>query len=292
MQAKDVYNLLVTMLFDEDPVCPSSVNCTEIRSRLGEPHLVSLEIGRWPSYVAIVSSSLSCLGSLLILITYFALKDIRTGAQKIITLLAVADFISAAGYIMGSINFLTHFNETSTGSCKVFERVCLAQATITSWSSMVSFWWTVILAFYFCLIMVYRRLQLAGKLMPLYNIIAWGSPLLIVIPLFATGNLGYAPYAASNWCFVRVQNYTDSNFRHEGLTIFIVFMAGKLWEILSYVIVTILYIMIIVHMGRVSVCVYVCLNMYTCICECLYKCEHVSITIESCARECKTTNLY
>lgn len=225
------------------PVCPaSSTNCTA--------GFVSIENGPLPSYVAIVSSGFSCLGSILIVVTFFALKDMRSGAQKIITCLAIADFVSAAGYIVGSANFLTHFNKTDPGECNVFQKLCEAQATFTSWSSLVSFLWTAILAFYFYLIIVYRRVQVAARLMPLYHIIAWGTPLLIVVPLVATHHLGYAPYAASNWCFVK-----DSKYTHQGLTsvteIIIILFNGKLWEILTYIIVTVLFILITAHVAKV-----------------------------------------
>ena len=62
--------------------CPQTFNCTE-------KGYVSFDIGRAPSYVAIVSSSLSCLGSFLVIATFLLLKDMRTSAQKIITFLAV-----------------------------------------------------------------------------------------------------------------------------------------------------------------------------------------------------------
>lgn len=228
---------------NSSPLCPVSFNCGSSR--------VSIENGLVPSYVAIVSSGFSCLGSILIVITFFALKDMRSGAQKIITFLALADFVSAAGYIVGSTNFLTHFNKTDSKECQVFQDLCVAQATFTSWSSLVSFLWTAILAFYFYLIIVYKRVQVAARLMPLYHIIAWGVPLFIVIPLVATGHLGYAPYAASNWCFVRDSHY-QRGLNKNVTEIIIILFNGKLWEILTYVVVTVLFILITFHVARVG----------------------------------------
>ena len=204
-----------------------------------------LDIGTSASFVTIVSCSFSCLGSALIIITYFLLKDMRTGSQKIITLLAIADLISAIGYILGSSNYIHHYH--STRDCSSFDKLCEAQATITTWSSLVSFLWTVILALYFFLIIVFKRVQVASKLMVVYNFVAWGSPLLIVIPLLCLGKLGYSHYAASNWCFVK-----GSSAHSDAWFILIVLVAGKFWEILSYVIVIILYVLITMSIGRVS----------------------------------------
>ena len=227
--------------------CPVSLSCT--------PPDVSIENGPIPSYVAIVSSGFSCLGSILIVVTFFVLKDMRSGAQKIITFLALADFVSAAGYIVGSSNFLIHFNKTDHKECQVFQDICVTQATFTSWSSLVSFLWTAILAFYFYLIMVYRRVQVAARLMPLYHIVAWGLPLFVVVPLAATSHLGYAPYAASNWCFVKDTGYARSGLKTNPVEIIIILFDGKLWEILTYVIVTVLFILISTHVAKVG-CVF------------------------------------
>ena len=216
------------------------------------PHYESFDTGTAPSYVAIVSSTFSCLGSLLIILTFFILKDMRTGSQKIITLLALADLISAVGYIIGSSNYLQHHKtlnltdvNTST-SCKSFSNVCTAQAAVTTWSSNVSFYWTVILAFYFFLIIVFKRIKLASRLMVVYNIIAWLVPLIIVIPLLAYNKLGYAHYAASNWCFVNTKTVVDK------MDTLVILAAGKFWEILSYILVTVLYVLIYCAMRKVS----------------------------------------
>ena len=234
---------VVTTAAPAPPQCPVSNNCTS-------SDLVSIENGPVPSYVAIVSSGFSCLGSILIVVTFFVLKEMRSGAQKIITFLALADFVSAAGYIVGSVNFLTHYNKTGPKDCQVFEDICEAQATFTSWFLLVSFLWTTILAFYFYLIIVYHQVQIAARLMPLYHIVAWGFPLFIVIPLVATSHLGYAPYAASNWCFVKNPNIKYS-LKTNPTEIIIILFNGKLWEILTYVIVTVLFILISAHIAKV-----------------------------------------
>ena len=241
------------------PFCPRTFNCGDTSG--DGRHLVSFDIGKDPSYIAIASSSLSCLGSILIFVAFLALRDMRTGAQKIITFLALADFISAAGYIVGSSNFIMHFNVKDSHKCKVFGTICEIQASITSWSSLSSFAWTLILAFYFYLVIVFNRRALAVKLMPLFHIIAWILPLAIIVPLAALRKLGYAPYAASNWCFVKNLNY-ESSLENDYRTIVIILMAGKFWEILTYIGVVVVYAHIVARISKVmlySVLVFNCL---------------------------------
>lgn len=216
--------------------CPHSVDCD------GEDY-VSSDIGKYPSYVAIASSSVSCLGSLLIILVYCLFKDLRSSAQKIITFLAIADLISALGYIVGSINFVVHFNGDDPHKCKVFIDLCRAQASLTSWSSLASFSWTLTLAFYFYLVIVYGRRTFASRLMIIYHILAWIVPMFIIIPLAATLKLGYAPYAASNWCFVAKS--APGEKLGEIKEIGFIFLAGKFWEILTYIISIYVYIHIV-----------------------------------------------
>ena len=235
------HTLVSALLGNKTFPCPSAAaNCSS-------KGLVSYDIGRGPSYVAIVSSSLSCAGSLLILLIYCLFRDLRSSAQKIITFLAIADLISALGYIGGSVNFLTHFNKSGHQQCKVFNDLCITQASLTSWSSLASFSWTVALAFHFYLVIIYNRRALASKLMVVYHILAWVVPLFIIVPLAAWKRLGYAPYAASNWCFVSLHNTTNLIEK-----IGWILLAGKFWEILTYIISIYIYAHIITRLVLVS----------------------------------------
>ena len=227
--------------------CPKHFNCS------AHPGKESFDIGLLPSYLSLSSSSLSCLGSLLVLLAYAALRDMRTGAQKIITLLAVADMFTAAGYILGGVNYIQHFGDTDRHRCARFHSLCEIQSFVTTWSTMCSYWWTSILAFYFFLVLVFHRSALAGKLLPLYNLLAWLTPLFIVLPLLWTDNLGYAPYVASNWCYIKDTQYTKQRLAKDTKVIVFLFVAGKLWEILTYVWIMVLYAVICLKVSQVGV---------------------------------------
>lgn len=234
---------LLNLTNTSQDICPHSIDDCQ------ESHYVSYDIGTGPSYVAITSSAVSCIGSLLIILVYYLFKDLRSSAQKIITFLAVADLISALGYIGGSINFVVHFNDTNQHQCRIFNYLCIAQASLTSWSSLASFSWTLTLAFYFYVVIVYSRQALVSKLMILYHILAWVVPLFIIVPMAATKTLGYAAYAASNWCFVHSSpTHPLSRPKMVGY----VLLAGKFWEILTYIISIYIYIHIFLMLVLVS----------------------------------------
>ena len=230
--------------WSEQAICPHSFECKD--------GLESFDIGKAPSYVSLVSSFLSCLGSILIVLTYCLLKDTRSGAQKIITLLAIADFFAAFGYIMGGVNFLVNFKDSPVVDyhCPVFTSICEIQSFITTWSTMSSYCWTCILAFYFFLVLVYTNSKLASRLIPLYNIIAWIAPMCIVVPLLVLNKLGYAPYVASNWCYIKDMNY-HKQLSDNVETIVYILIAGKLWEVMCYVFITVVYIWIKMSVSKV-----------------------------------------
>ena len=82
-------------------------------------------------FVLIASSLLSCLGAILILVSYAVLKDLRKGAQKIITVLAVADLVYSASLIVAGINYFAYYKETVQENCQVYQIICKIQGFIT-----------------------------------------------------------------------------------------------------------------------------------------------------------------
>lgn len=193
---------------------------------------------------AVLSSTLSCVSTVIIVFTYCRWKDIRSGSRAIITFLSIADFITAFGYIMGSLNYGINYSDSHSESCRLFTGFCKVQSFITTSSSLSSFFWTSSLAIYLYLSVVHNRVSFAQKLFPFFHVVNWGLPILICLPLLATGRLGYSYFAVSTWCFVGPLGKT---FRGED--VFLVMIAGKFWEILTYVVVVVLYILIKRHIN-------------------------------------------
>ena len=142
-------------------------------------------VTRGISIVAITSSLLSCLGSVLIVYVYARWPEVRSGSRAIITYLAIADLLTGFGYIMGSSNYLYYMyasNYTGNGTAdrdlcnNLFTPVCKIQSFITTTSSSMSFFWTLILGIYFHMTVVKSRIDLAQQLLPLYHVVAWGLP--------------------------------------------------------------------------------------------------------------------
>lgn len=246
MQTAVVAQVLGKMEYDDR--CPVD----RTRYCLANCNYTSLTLGKGPAIVSIISSTLSCLGSLLIVYTYLRWKDIRTGSRSIITFLAIADFFTAFGYVVGSSNYLANLQSDPgfdpTTCSPVFTIICQIQSYLTSWSSISSFVWTTGFALYLFLTLVHSRIYLALQLIPWFHIAAWGLPIAIVLPLLITGHLGFSPYGVSTWCFTEPQSRSPGGLQPSEIGIILV--GGKLWEILTYAIVIILYTAIKCHVRR------------------------------------------
>lgn len=226
---------------EQESSCPI-LNLTKINCSEGQ---VELRISLESTYVSIASCTLSCVGSLLIFVAYFQLKGIRNVAQKLITLLALADFFTALGYLMADWNFVTNLH-----NCAVFTEICEIQSFVTSWSSICSFGWTCALALHFYLILSIRKKTIPSvSLLIWQNVMIWTFPLLIVLPLLITRKLGYSHgFATANWCFIRNFGYREE--------IALILLGGKLWEILSYLFVVVVYALTALKFNKQVSCRY------------------------------------
>ena len=179
-------------------LCPDSFKCED------GSHGYAAISSKWiliPHYAGIVSTVLSVLGVFIILLAYGAFKDLRKGtAQTIIALLALADLGTALGSLVGIGNFLTYYRSNETrfeGSvdeaCWVFHNICEIQAFVAFWCGISSSIWSAVLAVHFLIVTIVRHSRWTERLMPLYNIVAWTLPTVILLPLLITGRLGYTP---------------------------------------------------------------------------------------------------
>ena len=185
----------------DDGLCPNLFECEDGSDGYDA---ISAKLHMIPHYVGIVSAVLSVFGAAIILLAYCAFKDLRRGtAQNIITGLALADLGAAFGSLLGIGNFLVYkyWTTESSETCWIFQNLCEIQAFASISCIISSCIWNAALAVHFLLATVLPRSRWIDRLMPLYNIVAWTLPIMILLPLLIAGKLGYNPtYQAS--CFV------------------------------------------------------------------------------------------
>ena len=205
--------------------------------------------------LTLVSCSFSVIGCLAIFIEFVLAKP-KTASKWILVWISASDLILSAGYMFGASFFIYLRLDNSTNtilvpehSCandRMFCHLCVAQSFITTVASMWSFFWTTILAIHLFLSVVVRNDKLSRRLMPAYHVIAWTIGLVITTVVILIGYLGTGHGRVSvSWCFIKLEDLK--------VTLAMEFVAGKFWEILSYLLLFILYIaMAIVLCKRVS----------------------------------------
>ena len=196
----------------------------------------------------ILSSVASMIGSFLIIFTFVLWKDVRTVARAILVFLAIADFLTGAGYLFGSIVFLSYGNNTDVDS---YRKLCTAQSFITTVFPISSFLWTTHLAIYLFVTIVLHKIKLAKKLLVIFHLTAWGIPLLVCLPSAITGKLGpSSDYTSIGWCFVEFNGTLSTNATqadvYKKLAEFygFEFLCGKFWEIMAYIVALTLYVLV------------------------------------------------
>jgi len=181
----------------QEDQCPTVTKC--------DANFSSFSVGHIPLYIGVVSESLSCAASVIMVLIYIRWRDIRKlGAQSIVTFIAISDFFTASAYLTGSVNLLLHQNVSSKYNCEVFQTVCEIESYIVTYATMSSYLWTLILAVYFYLAISHNSTQVATRLMPAYHVVGWGLPVLVALPLLCAGKLAYAPFVSGMWCYLEV----------------------------------------------------------------------------------------
>ena len=171
----------------------------------------TFSVGPIPCYVGIISDFLSCIASVAMVAIYIAWADIRQNvAQSIVTFIAISDFFTAAGYMTGSFNLLAFvFSEQlNNQGCGVFTTVCEIQSYVVTCATMSSYFWTIILALHFYMIIAHEQTKITKKLIPVCHLMGWGVPICIALPLLCVGKLIYAPFVTGMWCYMEI--YSNS----------------------------------------------------------------------------------
>ncbi|NXH18718.1 GP157 protein, partial [Bucco capensis] len=180
--------------------------------------------------VVLVSCVLSFLGSSLLVCTHALWPELRTRPRQLLLYLSLADLLSALSYFYG---VLQDFDRTSWD--------CVLQGALSTFSNTSSFFWTMAIALYLYITIV-RGSPTGTGLLCCFHGVSWGVPLGITVAAVALKKIGYdASNVSVGWCWVNL----DAEDR-----LLWMLLTGKVWEILAYVTLPVLYILIKKHINR------------------------------------------
>ena len=127
--------------------------------------------------ITLTSASLSLLGGLTLLVTYFRISEFQTSVHRLLVFLTIVDILTAFGFLLGTANFLRLDYEDRNSS----DPVCVAQSFITTFSCLASFAWTSIIAVHLYLLIRKQRDFLGSRMIKiLYHFIGWVLPGILI----------------------------------------------------------------------------------------------------------------
>ncbi|KAG3282071.1 G-protein coupled receptor 157 [Ictidomys tridecemlineatus] len=182
--------------------------------------------------VVLLSCALSALGSGLLVATHALWPDLRSRARRLLLFLSLADLLSAASYFYG---VLQDFSGPSWD--------CVLQGAVSTFANTSSFFWTVAIALYLYLSIVHAaRGPRTDRLLWAFHAVSWGVPLTITVAAVSLKKIGYdASDVSVGWCWIDLE--AEDRLLWMLLT-------GKLWEMLAYILLPLLYLLVRKHINR------------------------------------------
>ncbi|XP_062504929.1 G-protein coupled receptor 157-like isoform X2 [Corticium candelabrum] len=183
-------------------------------------------VDKWMRILTGSVAALSMFGCTVIIISYALWPRLRSKSRSLLVCLSVGDYMNALGVFVSSV----WPPEGNDVGCKV-------QAVMTTCGSLLSFFWTSCLAIYIFIVIVLNNRELAKRLLVVFHVVSWGLPAVVTCVALVKGKLGYTESSDTvGWCWIEAREVADS----EAVVWMVV--TGKGWEIISYVVVVVLYI--------------------------------------------------
>ncbi|XP_062576052.1 G-protein coupled receptor 157-like [Saccostrea cucullata] len=209
----------------------------------------NIKVVHLPSSVLIctyVSCSLSILGAIIIFVTYCTVQEAKNQTRRLLIYLTIADFLTSSGNLLGALRY--SYNDKHHRLHNVTDRelrrhcehpddLCAIQSMVTTFSSLASFSWTIIIGLHILLTLVYQtRWCFTTIAKVLAHSASWGIPLVITLVAAFKNVLGEDQYIGSGpWCWIK--GCMDNSELILWMT-----LTGKGWEIMTYIITAFLYI--------------------------------------------------
>ena len=181
-----------------------------------------------------ITCILSMLGSLVIIISYIAWKDIRTVSRSILIWLSVCDFLIALGNMCG-----TFFVPES------IDYKCIAQSFIVSSALISSFLWSIALAACLYVTIVKSKFALFQSFIPLLHLLIWSIGLVINIVAVSEKKLGNSSdQITAGWCWIKHNKSANSSKIEKDHELMWMILDYKGIEIIAYASIFFIFLMI------------------------------------------------
>ena len=198
-------------------------------------------------YVAMVACILSSIGSLIIILSYVLIRQIRTKVREILVHLSVMDLVYSLANLIGLLlNYGNHV--TTAGSCDLthpYDIICKVQGGFAFYATISSILWTSGIAIYLYFRVVINRDKVVHIVVLLLYITCWGIPASLTVWVMLVHAIGYDGHSSGGWCALKQK----SQPHHAGNVVIVIFN-NDIWVVLTIVLVVMLYGLIHCHIRR------------------------------------------
>ncbi|OWF41447.1 G-protein coupled receptor 157-like [Mizuhopecten yessoensis] len=196
------------------------------------PESMSTNLATVTSIITCISASVSVISGLAILWSYRQVPHIQNYTRYLLLCLTIADIFTAYGNLISTVRWFIIGNDKEKN-----DTYCVAQSFITTTSTLSAFFWTTAIAIYI-FSAIALRVNIAekrtGKIM--MSAIPILIPVTITVVALGSGVLGEDDYSGSGpWCWIKSD--VSNNVMWKLVT-------GKAWEVMTYMVTLVLYILI------------------------------------------------
>ena len=178
------------------------------------------------------------MGSLAIILTYILVKDIRSKARELLSIMdltfTMANFI---GILLPYDKYLFHQSGREHDN---YERVCKAQAFFAVYGTIGSMLWSLGLAVYLYYRIVSRDNRVVKRVMMLLYVVCYLLPLHPSLWLLLSGHYGYPTSVdvSGGWCTIKYKGLGKVDQE------LMLFMVDDIWIWLTFITMVPIYLMI------------------------------------------------
>lgn len=184
-------------------------------------------------WLALFVAVLSMAGSLTIVALYVRVKDIRSPGRRLLVFLSMSDFLTAAGNLFGLCWFADRTALSSDWPSPFTDVACRVQAAWSTFSSISSFSWSVVIAVNVFVAAVRGSDYVTRRLAVLSHLFCWGMGATIVTITASQDQFGY-DQCTIYWCWVRREYGGSGGSDYNGSQTFIwQLVTGKAYELIT-----------------------------------------------------------
>lgn len=160
----------------------TSVTMANITTTISAANITPSEckviVPSYTTYLTVLSCSLSIFGTTVIILTFINIPEVQNITRKLLLALTIADVLTAVGNLIGIIRYIAL--QSMPHGCELLresDSVCVVQSFVTTFSSMVSFFWTTVIAVHIYLQISRSSSDMrSGHMLWGYHILCWGVP--------------------------------------------------------------------------------------------------------------------